>query len=362
MKVFATLATILGVTYATPEARMGSMDMMRSNMGHQQQQLIQPGMDMMAQHQLSPLRMSPMMRDMYRADQAMGPNQYFLQDKFGNYAYAFANQNSEKMEKGDQNSVKGHYAYIMSNGQKRRVDYIADNQGFHVIRDDADNAGRFKRSVEPDLIQTKMTSYMDSSSLRDDARDMYRMMSPNNMMYRNNQMGRNMYMNNDMPSQMVNRNMMSQDMYTNMMNGNMMGQDMMNRNMMGQDMSNNMINRNMMGQDMSSNMMNRNMMGQDMSNNMMYSNMLSQNMPTNMMNMNSRDLMSNNMMNSRNMMSNNMMDNQMMGQDMMQGNMNMMNQGMNRMNSYANNELMGQNRNMMSQRMEIEQIPSTRLF
>merc|ERR1712002_1330525 len=157
----------------------------------------------------SSLRMSPMMRSMYRADQTMSPNQYFLQDKFGNYAYAYANQNSEKMEEGDQNSVKGHYAYIMSNGQKRRVDYIADNQGFHVIRDDADNAGRFKRSVEPDLIQTKMTSYMDSSSLRDDSRDMYRMMSPNSMMQRNNQMGR--YMNNDMSSQMVNRNMMSQD-------------------------------------------------------------------------------------------------------------------------------------------------------
>jgi len=341
MKVFATLATILGVTYATPEARMGSMDMMRSNMGHQQQQLMQPGMDMMAQHQSSPLRMSPMMRDMYRADQAMGPNQYFLQDKFGNYAYAFANQNSEKMEKGDQNSVKGHYAYIMSNGQKRRVDYIADNQGFHVIRDDADNAGRFKRSVEPDLIQTKMTSYMDSSSLRDDSMDMHRMMSPNNMMLRNNQMGRNMYMNNDMSSQMANRNMMSQDMYSNMMN----------RNMMGQDMSNNMMNRNMMGQDMSNNMMSRNMMGQDMSNNMMYRNMMGQDMPNSMMNMNSR-----------NMMSNNMMNNQMMGQDMMRSNMNMMNQGMDRMNSYANNELMGQERNMMSQRMEIEQIPSTRLF
>merc|ERR1712117_427148 len=284
---------------------------MRSNMGQQQQQqLMQPRMDMMAERQMSPLRMSPMMRNMYSADQAMGPNQYFLQDKFGNYAYAYANQNSEKMEKGDQNSVKGHYAYIMSNGQKRRVDYIADNQGFHVIRDDADNARLLKRSVEPDLIQTKMTSYMDSSSLRDDSMDMHRMMSPNNMMLRNNQMGRNMYMNNDISSQMVNRNMMSQDMYSNMMNGNMMGQDM----------SNNMMNRNMMGQDMSSNMMNRNMMGQDMSDNMM--------------NMNSRNMMSNNMMNSRNMM-----NNQMMGQDMMQSNMNMMNQGMNRMNSYANNKL-----------------------
>merc|ERR1712240_343940 len=143
---------------------------------------------------------------MYSTNQGMGPNQYFLQDKFGNYVYGYANQNSEKMEQGDQNSVQGHFAYIMSNGQKRRVDYIADNQGFHVIRDDADNAGRFKRSVEPDLIQTRMTSYMDSSSLRDDSRDMYRMMSPNNMMNRNrmdSQMDRNMYMTNDMSSQML---------------------------------------------------------------------------------------------------------------------------------------------------------------
>merc|ERR1712076_172768 len=193
------------------------------------------------------LKMSPM-RTMYR-DQAMGPNQHFLQDKFGNYAYAYANQNSEKMEEGDQNSVKGHYAYIMSNGQRRRVDYISDNQGFHVIRDDAINDGRFKRSVEPDLIQTKMTSYMDSSSLRDDSRDMHRMMSPNNMMYRNrmgmrdNQMsrnmGRDMYMMNDMSSQMVNRNMMSQGMSNNMMNNQMMGQDMMysNMNRMSQGMN-----------------------------------------------------------------------------------------------------------------------------
>merc|ERR1719422_3033663 len=258
---------------------------------------------MVAEHQMSPLRMSPMMKNMY---QAVGPNQYFLQDKFGNYVYGYANQNSKKMEKGDQNSVQGHYAYIMSNGQKRRVDYIADNQGFHVIRDDADNAGRIKRSVEPDLIQTRMTSYMDSSSLRDDSRDMHRRkMSPNSMMQRNNQMGRNMYMNNDMSSQMVNRNMMSQDMYSNMMNRNMMGQDMMNRNMMGQDMSSNMMNRNMMGQDMSNNMMSSNMMGRDMSNNMMYSNMMSQDMPNNMMNINSRNMMNRNMMGQD--MSNNMM-------------------------------------------------------
>merc|ERR1712045_548974 len=237
--------------------------MMRSNMG-QQQQLMQPRMEMMGELKSQPsLRMSPMMRSMHRADQNMSPNQYFLQDKMGNYIYAYANQNSEKMEERNQDSVKGHYAYIMSNGQKRRVDYIADNQGFHIIRDDADNAGRFKRSVEPDLIQTRMTSYMDSSSLRDESRDMYRIMSPNNMMNRNrmdSQMGRNMYMTNDMSSQMLNNNMMS-----------------------------------------------HNMMGQDMSNNMMYSNMRSQDMPNRMMNMNRRNMMSNNLMNSRDMMSNQMM-------------------------------------------------------
>merc|ERR1712154_217412 len=271
----------------------------------------QPGMDMMAERKMS-LKMSPM-RTMYR-DQAMGPNQYFLQDKFGNYAYAY--QNSEKKEEGDQNSVKGHYAYIMSNGQRRRVDYIADNQGFHVIRDDAVN-DRLKRSVEPDLIQTKMTSYMDSSSLRDDSRDMYRMMSPNNMMYRNrmgmrdNQMsrnmGRDMYMNNVLP-------ICPPNCPPGWPGSN--------------DMSSQMVNRNMMSQGMSTNMMNR----------------------RNMMDM------SDNMMNSRNMMDmSNMRNNQMMGQDMMYSNMN-------RMNSYANNELMGQNRNMMSQRMEIEHIPSNRFF
>merc|ERR1711936_1088234 len=133
----------------------------------------------------------------------------------------------------------------MSNGVKRRVEYIADNNGFHIIRDNADPA-RIKRSTEPDLLQARMTSMMDSSSLRDDARDMYRI---------SNVMGR------DMLSQM-DRNLMGMDQqrYSNMMgrdslNRNMMGQDSMGRNMMGQDS----MGRNMMGQDT----MGHNMMGQD---------------------------------------------------------------------------------------------------
>merc|ERR1719513_459474 len=235
------------------------MDMMRSNMGQREQLLQQPRMEMLADRQMA-LRMSPM-KTMYR-DQTMAPNQYFLKDKLGNYVYAYATKNSEKKEEGDMNSVKGHYAYIMSNGQKRRVDYIADDQGFHIIRDDADNS-RIKRSVEPDLIQTKMTSYMDSSSLRDDTMDMYRRMSPN----------------------MMNKNMMGQDMTNSMMYNNMMGQDM-SSNLMNQpnmmDMSNNMRNKQMMGQEMYSNM---NMMGRGM--NQMNSHANNQMMGQNMNQMNS---------------------------------------------------------------------------
>merc|ERR1719495_625765 len=174
----------------------------------------------------------------------------------------------------------------MANGVKRRVEYVAGNNGFHIIRDNADPA-RIKRSTEPDQLQTRMTSVMDSASLKDDARDMYRM---------SNILGHDMTSNMD-------RNMREQHMYSNMMgrdsfNRNMIGQDTMGRNMMGQDsmgrnmmgrniysvMSNrgmtsdvsNMIgqqrNSNMMGRDMT--MMSRNMMGQDRNSQMMGQNML----------------------------------------------------------------------------------------
>merc|ERR1719312_1990646 len=181
------------------------------------------------------------MRDMHKQNQAFGPNQYFKKDDMGNYVYSYNDQQSEKSEEGNDQFIKGNYAYIMSNGVKRRVEYIADNNGFHIIKDNADPA-RIKRSSEPDLVQTKMTSVMDSSSLRDDARDMYRM---------SNMMGR------DMSSQ-VDRSMMGMDQqrYSNMMMGrNMMGQDNMGQRMTGQD---NMGQR-MMGQDN----MGQHMMGQN---------------------------------------------------------------------------------------------------
>merc|ERR1711974_399581 len=247
------------------------------------------------------------------------PRQYHLQDEFGNFEYAYANKDSEKMEKGNDMSVRGRYAYIMSDGVLRRVDYIADNNGFHVLQDNADKSrsqDRIKRSVEPDLLQTRTTSFMDSSSLRDDAlvnpnvynmmrqdmsnnmiqgnrmnqmssQHMFDMMDKSSNMRDNNMMGQNMYSNmmgQDMSSNIMNRNMIGRD---NMRNR--MGQDMMEENIMGRDIMDQNTYSNMMGRDMSSNLLNRNMMGQDMLNR----NKMGQKMSTNMM---GRD-MSSNMMN-----------------------------------------------------------------
>merc|ERR1719290_52343 len=140
---------------------------------------------------------------MHRQNQAIVPKQYMVKDDFGNYVYSYNDQQSEKSEEGNAQSIKGQYAYIMANGVKRRVEYIADNNGFHIIRDNADPA-RIKRSTEPDFIQTRMQSVMDSSSLRDDARDMYRM---------SNMMGRDMTSN-------LERNLVEQQSYSNMMGRN----------------------------------------------------------------------------------------------------------------------------------------------
>merc|ERR1719347_227477 len=125
-------------------------------------------MDQQMGHNIMGQEMRSNLRNMPRQNQAFGPNQYFVKDDFGNYVYSYNDQQSEKSEEGNNQSIKGHYAYIMSNGIKRRVDYVADNQGFHLIRDNADPA-RIKRSVEPDFIKTRMTSVMDSSALRDNS-------------------------------------------------------------------------------------------------------------------------------------------------------------------------------------------------
>merc|ERR1719369_2579736 len=312
-----------------------------------------------------------------------GPRQYHLQDEFGNFEYAYANKDSKKMEKGNDVLVRGRYAYIMSDGVLRRVDYIADNNGFHVLRDNADKSksqDRIKRSVEPDLLQTRMTSFMDSSSLRDDSLvnpNVYNLMGKDmskNVMQGNrmNQMSsqRNMYGLMDRISNM-NKNMRD----SNMMNEKMMGGNIMGENKMGRNrMDKNMMGRNIMGQNMYSNMM-----GRDMSSNTMNRNMIGQ---ANMRNMMGQEMMEKNMMGrntmGQNMYSNNMNRNmisqdnmsRMMGQQLIKKNMmgqnaysNMMGRDMssNMMNAYGNQDKtlpLGQ-LNTMSQRMQIEQIPQS---
>jgi len=254
------------------------------------------------------------MRNIYSNSQAFGPKQYFLKDTFGNYVYSYANQNSEKREEGNDHSVQGTYTYIMSNGMKRRVDYIADDQGFHVLRDDADSS-RIKRSVEPDLINTRMTSFMDSTSLRDNGQNIYTMgqdMSSMNMM----DMDQHRY-SNMMDRDMMGRNMMNMG-HQNMMDRDMMGRNMMNRDMTGRNMNGLMGRRNIYNINQDSGMM-RQQISSNMSGRDMYNNMLGD-----------RDMTANMMRQGSNMLG--------------------------RMDTYTTEGMMGQQQRM-SQQMEMERIP-----
>merc|ERR1711963_420055 len=75
--------------------------------------------------------------------------QYHSQDEFGNYSYGYANNNSEKQEVGNTRSgqVKGHYTYVDGAGRNRRVDYVADNNGFRAA---GDGINKIKREAEPE--------------------------------------------------------------------------------------------------------------------------------------------------------------------------------------------------------------------
>merc|ERR1712117_902241 len=271
------------------------------------------------------------------------PNQYLLKDNFGNYAFGYSTQNSEMAEEGNAQSKKGHFANIMADGKLRRVDYIADNQGFHILIDTADNTGKYikreaETSVDPDLVRTRMTSYMDSSSLRN-VDDMHKL--------GNNQMGR------DMSSSMMrrNNNKLNSNLYRA---NNLMGHDMSTFNMMGNDMS----SMNNMGRDVSSinmlghDMLSMNMMGRDMSSR---NNIIGQGMVNNMMghDMSSMNVMDREMLSRNNMMGQEMSSN-LMGRDMYSNKMvssNMMGHDMSRMTPL----------NRMSQRMQIETMPSQSL-
>merc|ERR1711963_418978 len=300
MKALTTLATLLGATYANPiqQIQYGSTGFQHSGVSVMTNQKMHP---MSAQHMT--MATNPMMKVVAEMPQpVVNPNQYHLKDSFGNYAFGYSTQNSEMAEEGNALSKKGHFANIMADGKLRRVDYIADNQGFHILRDTADNTGKYikreaETSVEPDLIRTRMTSYMDSSSLRND-NDMHQMS--------NNQMGQ------DMSSSMMQRNnMLNSNLYRA---NNLVGRDMSTMNMMGNDMSS--MN-NMMGRDMSS----IEMMDHDISsrNNMMGHEISSRNnmMDQGLNNMMGRDMSSRNMMGQglNNMMGRDMSSMNMMGQD-----------------------------------------------
>merc|ERR1711972_173898 len=283
------------------------------------------------------------MRNIYSNTQALGPNQYFQKDSFGNYAYGYSDLNSEKREEGNNQSIKGSYSYIMSNGLKRQVDYIADDQGFHILRDDADSS-RIKRSAEPEVISTRMTSVMDSSSLGGNSQDMYRLgqdMSSMNMDQQMYSVDRNM-MDRDMMAQDMSSMNMDQQIYSmdrNMMNRDMMGRNMLNRDMMG---------RNMMGRDiMGRNMMNRDMTGRSINGFMGRRNIYNINQDSGMM----RQQMSSNM-SGRDMYNNMMGDRDMMTSNMMRQGSNMLG----RMDTYTTEGLMGQQQRM-SQQMEMKRIP-----
>merc|ERR1719315_419882 len=113
---------------------------------------------------------SPMMKVVAEMPQpVVNPNQYHLKDNLGNYAFGYSTQNSEMAEEGNAQAKKGHFANIMADGKLRRVDYIADDQGFHILRDTADNTRRFiKREAEADNIQLNIST---SASLRDSTQD-----------------------------------------------------------------------------------------------------------------------------------------------------------------------------------------------
>merc|ERR1719295_392376 len=101
---------------------MGRQQNQYSNMDQHHQRM---GMDLMDRHmgmdrQMSNMGMDRRMDGMDRhmssnnqQQQQFGIDQYYKRDDFGNYAYGYANGNSEKYEVGNpQGGVKGHYMYV----------------------------------------------------------------------------------------------------------------------------------------------------------------------------------------------------------------------------------------------------------
>merc|ERR1719474_2646443 len=111
---------------------------------------------------------------------------FYKQDDFGNFAYGYNSGNSEQFVMGNpEEGVKGHYTYVDGNGLNRRVEYVADNDGFRIIKDSDRSGMRFRREAEAEPAMT-MTSVMDSSLMRNDDHQMQRSsLMPTMSMYRN---------------------------------------------------------------------------------------------------------------------------------------------------------------------------------
>merc|ERR1712244_86047 len=108
-----------------------------------------------------------------------------------------------------QGGVKGYYTYVDSNNLNRRVEYIADDQGFRIIKEDGE---RFKREAEADPNMMRMrTSYLDSPMMDDDMYQMERAMRRNGMSMNRRMFERQMFDRQMSPNMMSNNRFF--DMY-----------------------------------------------------------------------------------------------------------------------------------------------------
>merc|ERR1711992_333791 len=234
---------------------------------------------------------------------------FYKQDDFGNFAYGYNSGNSEQFVMGNpEEGVKGHYTYVDGNGLNRRVEYVADNDGFRIIKDSDRSGMRFRREAEAEPAMI-MTSVMDSSLMRNDDRQIQRSsLMPTMSMYRNMMASDRHNMNNQM-SYPMNINM------NNMLDG---------RHQQSMSSDRHMSDMRMSDRQMSDRQMYRNIMMGD--------NMMSNVMKHNIYNINNLDSMN--------------MDN-----------MNMNNMQMRNMENLNLDDGLLHERNTMAQRMEVERIP-----
>merc|ERR1719295_1717196 len=143
-----------------------SMSMYSNNMNNMHQN----NMNMNSMHQNN-MNMNNMNKQM-TMKQTFGVEDrpaFYKQDDFGNFAYGYNSGNSEQFVMGNpEEGVKGHYTYVDGNGLNRRVEYVADNDGFRIIKDSDRSGMRFRREAEAEPAMT-MTSVMDSFLMRDES-------------------------------------------------------------------------------------------------------------------------------------------------------------------------------------------------